>query len=181
MQHGRDMSADKKLRDTRITIEIVRQLKRAGLYSRPSGFVQPPAAEARRSIERLRIKLPEGLPDIPTVTEARGISRRLAPFAGLPSVDMTIRWLEAINQEPPVHANPDSWRCASEAFDLMEALCVAQPSTYRQGPFVQIATLLLESLTGERADLYQVCRAVLRARQKFGRGVKPPPEKRAAE
>ncbi len=185
VQHGCDMDADdERSDDARIVGEIVKQLMGGdGLRSRPFSFVpfnatatdleQVAGAEVRRAIARLRSPVSQ-----PSAADARRVSQALAPFGYDPRYAELASWfltLASQRQEPPPRADPDKWRCASEAFDLVNTLSRTLPSGDREGTFIIVTEHLFEVLTGkfpgdEGAEVYRACRAILSMRRKFGLG-----------
>jgi hypothetical protein len=184
MQHGRDTvdAISKQPGDTRIVLEITTKLMRGGLRSRPFSFVPRGATaahlravavdEVRRSMERVRRATPEL-----TAADARRAFQSLAPFVDVPEVRAVANWLKLLSQmrqEPPPHADANKWKCASEAFYLVDTLSRLPPTASRHGSFAAIAALLFEALKGtpeyEGADMYSACSAVLAARRKTGLG-----------
>ena len=170
-----EQSSDTRI--TRIVDEITNTLERGELRLRPFSNVPHDAtkeqlrtfaaAEVGRSIERVRMKLPSE----PSDADARQAIKALEPFANAPMIREAIYWLRMYKQERPPCADADKWRCASEAFYLMDTLSSERPTDYLDGPFFFIAAKLYETLTGDAdASMQRVCKLVLAARHKFRLG-----------
>jgi hypothetical protein len=97
-----------------------------------------------------------------------GLKKQLPPQIPMP-----------IWEEPPkgMHGeNAAAYRCAAEAYDLIELLCTKEPTSAEdRGPFRSITDLLLQA-AGIKHDSRNICYAVLRAREPFPRNdpSKPP-------
>jgi hypothetical protein len=166
-QHDYDMNAANDVRivseiaadDVIIVSEIVKQLMRGdSLRPRPFSFVpfdatpahleEVAAAEVSRAIARLRSPVP---PE-PSAADARRAARALAPFNRVPWL-REVAWFLTVasqRQEPPPHSDFDKWRCASEAFYLVDTLSRTLPSGDRDGAFIIITEHLFEALRGKR-------------------------------
>lgn len=182
-----------QLTDMRIVIEIVRQLERDGLRARPfplSHVPQATAADLHKVATAEVRKVVRGLPPIARngdedapqraqrdgddpVAHIRSIIRGLRRYVELPGVWPAISTLEvevAKRQAPSWH-NVRKLQCVREAFYLVDTLCRIPPTGSRTGPFMKVAELLYEATTGgEAADLYQICRTVLKDRRDVGLG-----------
>ena len=137
-----EQSSDTRI--TRIVDEITNTLERGELRPRPFSNVPHDAtkeqlrtfaaAEVGRSIERVRMKLPSE----PSDADARQAIKALEPFANAPMIREAIYWLRMYKQERPPCADADKWRCASEAFYLMDTLSSERPTDYLDGPFFSL-------------------------------------------
>lgn len=182
---------DDQLTDTRTAVdEIVKQFEKHGLRARPFSYVPFNATaadlrkaatdEVRRSLDRIPLVMEHGALSLHSHTpldDERGevarlhrIPRELDRYSGVPVIKAAISWLDSIGrQEPPPRVDTGRWVCSGEAYDLVNTLCAARPTRYREGLFIQTAVRLYEVCIGPTTtdDMYRVCSAVLKARRRL--------------
>ena len=79
-------------------------------------------------------------------------------------------------QEPPNRAGALPYKCAAEAFFLMEQFSLKKLTGTEDGPFLMIAAKLYEAVTGKReADMRRACHFVLENRRRYPRNDPTPP------
>jgi hypothetical protein len=191
-RHGRDMPDQRKHSlkvDSEAIKEIVKQLKEDGALNDPRGLEldhrttpleDHVRAEVRRSIERMDLDVPELPPEYAAQVEARAAALRAAlkvdsaavkaiRKAGLPATARL--W-----QETPNRANALPYKCAAEAFFLMEQFSLKKIAGTEGGPFIMISAMLYEAATGRReADVRRACLFILKNRRRYPRNDPTPP------
>jgi hypothetical protein len=131
-------------------------------------------SEVRRSIERVQTltnppadlrNLFDSLPPRP-MSYYRRIAKELEAVAFLPSQIDALRQLQAIEQEPPERGDALKYRCAAEAYYLMDLFSSKPPTGTFEGPFQTIAGVLYNAVTGcEPTDMKRSCDRVLERRR----------------
>lgn len=142
--------------EVRRSIERVRQKEQLSLQHRiRSRFIAAQLRAAKRALDILAVALPEG--PARSIREMRG---RLPPIDPSPAMDQL------------------KYRCAAEAFDLMEMFSKGAPTgmgrsdTRRPGPFQTISAILYQAVTHkEGKNMQRACNYVLRARRQFPRNI----------
>jgi hypothetical protein len=132
--------------------------------------------EVQRSMDRRRLlqdfKWPDDVPPAPTAADFRKAAKALRNVAFTQEQQAIVRQLEAVEREPPEHANALKYHCAAEAYFLMEMFAPKAPTGSAGGPFPKIAGTIYEALTSQRegdagADMKRSCDLVLRNRRRF--------------
>jgi hypothetical protein len=141
--------------EVRRSIERVRQKEQLSLQHRIGfRFIAAQLRAAKRALDILAVALPEG--PARSIREMRG---RLPQIEPSPAMDQL------------------KYRCAAEAFDLMEMFSKEVPtwtgrSDTRQGPFQTISAILYQTVTHkEGKNMQRTCNYVLRARRQFPRNI----------
>jgi hypothetical protein len=146
--------------------------------------------EARRSIERVRLrrtyKLPAeieveiksagklvkrqiALPKL-TLSDFRKAAKALRKVAFTEAQQTAVRQLEAVWQEPPERAGALKHYCAAEAYFLMQCFSVVAPTGYEGGSFLTIACLIHDAVTGRTISaigMKRSCDLVLGNRRRY--------------
>jgi hypothetical protein len=132
--------------------------------------------EVRRSIERVRTltnppaelrNLFDSLPPQP-MSYYRRIAKELEAVAFLPSQIAALRQLQAIEQEPPERGDALKYRCAAEAYYLMDLFSSKPPTGTAEGPFQIITGVLYNAVTSrEPTDMKRSCDRVLEHRRRY--------------
>lgn len=138
----------------------MRQLRRGKLRRRPFAFVPPDVDDdtlqaivvkaVHRSIERVRLAVP--MPSVAGWRHGAAALRR-DDVSGIPGsqwVEVSERFARA-EQELPPRANPLKWKCASEAFYLVDTWSEKPPKASEGGPYFVISKLLFQACTGKSA------------------------------
>jgi hypothetical protein len=151
--------------------EIVDQLKRYDINDpRPLRGRAVPlddyvAAEVRRSYERVRIVPPGGA--VPPAAKLRHFGKFALKYGmGIPA-GLAMLW-SRYKPEPPPGADAFKYRCADEAFFLVETFTQKMPTGAVDGPFCTIARYLYDS-NADGHPLKRACEWVLGQRRKFPR------------
>jgi hypothetical protein len=133
--------------------------------------------EVRRSIEGMRLDVPELPPEHASKVEAQAAALHAAGKAqrayvkALRKAGLTAladHVAHTLWQEPPERADTLKYACAAEAFYLLEMFAKAPPTGTEGGPFRMIAATLYEAATGEsEPDMKRACAFVLDSRRRF--------------
>jgi hypothetical protein len=141
--------------EVRQSIERVRQKEQLSLQHRIRfRFIAAQLRAAKRALDILAVALPEG-----PARSIREMRDRLPQIDPSPAMDQP------------------KYRCATEAFDLMEMFSKEVPtwtgrSDARQGPFQTISAILYQTVTQkEGKNMQRTCNYVLRARRQFPRNI----------
>jgi hypothetical protein len=163
--------------------EIVTQLQRAGALNDPRPFPRhtvPLAdyvrAEIRRSAGRMLLAAPKLPPEYASKVEegAAGLRARFKKqrvrVKALRKAGLTAeadRVAHEIWWEPPNRADTPSYKCAGEAYDLVNHFSVKAPTGTITGPFCMITGILLDAVGEGGTDVKRACDFVLRNRRRY--------------
>jgi hypothetical protein len=165
-------TASPAVTDDDIVESIVVELRRYKLRDlrpldgRSIPFPQYVNEQVRRAMAVVRLKDA----DIPGLRNLRKKMQKIRHAAGvlakeLPQIAHTLPWTDS----PKGKENAAAYRCAAEAYDLIELLCTKEPTGAEdRGPFRSITDLLLQA-AGIKHNSRDICYAVLRARKRFPR------------